>query len=69
MTAEGDDMPEHTFADLLAGVIDLAPGGAPPHDAGPCADLCVPACAHSLAAPADPRPAARSEALVGSAAG
>ena len=38
-------MPDHTFTDLLAGVIDLAPSGTPPHRPGPCTALCVPACA------------------------
>ena len=28
-------MPDHTFTDLLAGVIDLAPSGTPPHRPGP----------------------------------
>jgi hypothetical protein len=37
-------MTEPTFADLLAGVIDLAPSGSPPHPPGPCSALCVPAC-------------------------
>ena len=34
-----------TMTDLLAGVIDLAPGATPPHRPGPCTALCVPACA------------------------
>ena len=38
-------MPDHTVTDLLAGVIDLAPSGTPPHRPGPCTALCVPACA------------------------
>ena len=37
-------MTEPTVADLLAGVIDLAPAGSPPHRPGPCTALCVPAC-------------------------
>jgi hypothetical protein len=37
-------MTEPTFADLLAGLIDLAPSGTPPHRPGPCTALCVPAC-------------------------
>jgi hypothetical protein len=58
-------MPEHTFADLLAGVIDLAPS-TPPHGPGPCPDLCVPGCAQrSETTPAEARP----DTLVGSAAG
>jgi hypothetical protein len=42
---KGDDMPEHTITELLAGTIDLARIAAPPHRPGPCTALCVPACA------------------------
>ncbi len=38
-----------TMTDLLAGVIDLAPGATPPHRPGPCTALCVPACAGEAA--------------------
>jgi hypothetical protein len=38
-------MSERTVADLLAGMIDLAPSGTPPHGPDPCTALCVPACA------------------------
>jgi hypothetical protein len=37
-------MTERTLTQLLAGVIDLTPTGAPPHPPGPCTALCVPAC-------------------------
>jgi hypothetical protein len=51
-------MTEPTVADLLAGVIDLTPGGSPPHRPGPCTALCVPACAGSPAVrlPVAPEP-------------
>ena len=37
-------MTEPTITQLLAGVIDLTPAGAPPHPPGSCSALCVPAC-------------------------
>jgi hypothetical protein len=37
-------MTERTITQLLAGVIDLTPAGAPPHPPGSCSALCVPAC-------------------------
>jgi hypothetical protein len=37
-------MAQPTITDLLAGLIDLAPG-TPPHRPGSCIALCVPACA------------------------
>ena len=50
--------PQTGIADLLAGTIDLAPRGAPPHRPGPCTALCVPTCTGSEigAAAAPPTP-------------
>jgi hypothetical protein len=36
-------MATSSLADLLAGVLDLAPA-TPPHPPGPCDALCVPSC-------------------------
>jgi hypothetical protein len=64
-TVKGVEMPDHTFADLLAGVIDLAPSGTPPHPPGPCTALCVPACvggpAGTGAAEHDPGPSGEQD--------
>jgi hypothetical protein len=37
-------MAENSTAELLAGILDLAPAAAPPHPPGPCDALCVPSC-------------------------
>jgi hypothetical protein len=37
-------MAENRTAELLAGILDLAPAGVPPHPPGPCDALCVPIC-------------------------
>jgi hypothetical protein len=62
IAVEGDAMTQPTLAtqptitDLLAGVIDLAPGTTPPHRPGPCTALCVPACAGEPATDRPDRP-------------
>jgi hypothetical protein len=59
-------MTEPTFADLLAGLIDLAPSGTPPHRPGPCTALCVPACTGRPAVrlPVAPQPRTERPATV-----
>jgi hypothetical protein len=65
----GNAMTERTITQLLAGVLDLAPAGAPPHPPGPCAALCVPTCTGSRPASAAPTRAVTKEERLTARAG
>jgi hypothetical protein len=60
-------MDDHPLADLLAGLLDLAPAGSPPHPPGGCDALCVPTCCEADPVRAAPvaQEAERAVATVG----